>query len=125
MRHISMAWTTAAFKARRKSVTRREWDDNYAKSFKAGEILTVYDRQARFGGKKIGTMRLTQKPYKESEASMPDEDYEAEGFAYLDEHPEEKPKLWQGVNLHKKFENDRLMELECWVIRFEILSVND
>ena len=120
-----MAWTTAAFKARHKSVTRRNWDDGYAKSFQAGDVLAVYDKQARFGGKKIGTMCLTQKPYKESEALMPDEDYEAEGFAYLDEHPEEKPKQWRNVNLHEKFEDDRNWGEICWVIRFEILSVND
>lgn len=123
MRNISFAWTTAALNARRKTVTRREWDDRYAQSFREGELLAAYDRQPRFGGKQIGVIRLTRKPYRESEAVMPDSDYEAEGFAYLDEHPYHKPKQWREVNLKEKFERDRKIGAVCWVVRFEIVSL--
>lgn len=103
-RSISFSWTTPAIRARHKSVTRRDWKDSYARTFKEGEIIIATDRQPRFGGKEIGKIRLTHAPYQESEFDMPDEDYEGEGFAFLDEHPEFKPKRWQGVNLREHFE---------------------
>jgi hypothetical protein len=46
-----MAWMSKPFLANRKSKTRREWSDDYAKRFKEGEVLQVYDRQPRFKGK--------------------------------------------------------------------------
>lgn len=46
MRAISFAWTTPAFKARQKTVTRREWSDGYARSFKAGEVVEALARMA-------------------------------------------------------------------------------
>ncbi len=123
MRYISFAWTTAAFKARRKTVTRRDWKDDYARSFQEGEIVGALDKLWRAGGNAIGSIRLTCAPYKESESLMPDSDYEAEGFAFLDEHPELKPPCWRDVDLRKKFEMDRALGEELWVVRFEIVKV--
>lgn len=123
MKAISFAWTTAAFQARRKTVTRREWKDDYARSFKKNEIVAALNKVYRAGGRRIGLIRLTCDPYKESESLMPDSDYEAEGYAFLDEHPEFKPVQWHDVNLREKFEQDRCLGLEVWVVRFEILSV--
>ncbi len=125
MKSISFTWTSAALRARRKNVTRRQWSEGYARSFQAGEVVAATDRQLRFGGKRIGTLRLTRAPYRESEAQMPDEDYEGEGYAFYDEHPELKPKAWRDINLKEKFEADRMWGEMVWVIRFEILSLEE
>lgn len=81
---ISFAWTTPAIKARRKTVTRREWDPDYAARFTKGDIITGYDRSPRFGGKPICKIRLVETPQRQWSNHIPDTDWEAEGFAYLE-----------------------------------------
>ena len=76
---ISMAWTSKAFLLGRKTVTRRFWSDDYAKRFHKGDIVDVYNKSPRNGGKKIGQLRITVKPYKEMLRDMPDEHFEREG----------------------------------------------
>ena len=88
MKIISFGWTAPAIVARAKTVTRREWDDRYAFRFRHGEIVQAFDRSPRYGGKRIALIRLTEIPYKENLANMPDGDYAAEGFEYLHKHPE-------------------------------------
>ena len=85
MRIISFSWTTPALVARRKTCTRRDWNDDYAKRFQAGELVAGYNRNQRYGGHQIAVVKLTQKPYKEPLCNVPDSDWEAEGFAYLTE----------------------------------------
>jgi hypothetical protein len=72
MRYISFAWTTAAVQAQCKDVTRREWDDDYAARFQKGEVVGALDKLFRAGGKQFGTIRLLEKPYKESESNYRD-----------------------------------------------------
>lgn len=86
IRIISFAWTTAALLAGEKTVSRRDWKDSWAATWHAGDLAAVFDRQPRYGGHQVATIRLTQDPYKESTRDAPDEDYEKEGFAYLSEH---------------------------------------
>lgn len=81
---ISFAWTTPALLADRKTRTRRDWDDNYAKKFKKGILVAAYDRSPRVGGKQIGVIELTEIPYKEATCKAPPEDWEREGLAYLE-----------------------------------------
>lgn len=78
---ISFAYTTPAFLARRKTVTRRDWDDDYARSFMVGRVFSAFDKQPRFGGVRIGRARVVAID-KQPLVQMPDSDYEAEGFAY-------------------------------------------
>ena len=83
---ISFAWTTPAFLARRKTRTRREWSDDYAKRFHVGDIVQAWDHVPRVkGAKKIGELKITGLK-KESISLMPDGDFEKEGFAYLAEN---------------------------------------
>ncbi|UPY80340.1 hypothetical protein FH581_023945 [Leptospira weilii] len=91
MKIISFGYTAAPLLAGRKTITRREWKDEYALKFHPGEIVQAYDKQARFGGKKIGEIRISW-IIKQSPLLMPDSDYEEEGFAWLDENPEFIPK---------------------------------
>jgi hypothetical protein len=119
MKIISYAWTTPAILARRKTCTRRHWNDDYAGRFKAGELLAGYNRNPRFHGNQIAVVQLTMKPYKEPLAHVPDSDWEAEGFAYLTEigatvngkKPQEVWDMWkQSLD-------------EEWVVRFEIVEL--
>ncbi len=76
---ISFAWTTGAFLAGKKTVTRRFWKSEYAAKFHIGDIVDVYDKSPRNGGKKIGHIRLTRDPYKQKLRDMPDDHFEREG----------------------------------------------
>jgi hypothetical protein len=121
--NIIFAYTSFAFVAREKNVTRRDWDEEYAERFYAGTRGIAVNKQLRFGGEKIGTFRLTAKPSYESEAQMPDRDYAGEGFEFLDQYPYLKPKMWANTNLKLKFDEDRRAAEWLWVVRYEILTV--
>ena len=128
MRAISFAWTAPALLAGRKTVTRREWDDRYAATFHAGELVAAYDRQPRFRGVQIATIRLIANPTFEPMAAMPDGDYEGEGWAYFAEHPEQRPKTILGQVVTPAtftrggFEHWRSGGGEMWVIRFDLVE---
>ena len=117
MKRISFVWTVEALRAGRKTVTRRAWKNQYAWTFRKGTLVAAYDRQTRHGGHQVATIRLTADPIKDSTALAPDEDYEAEGFAYMEEHGLKvdglPPKtLWRAWQLYPQF---------LWVIRFELV----
>jgi len=128
-RIISFAWTTAALLAGAKSVTRREWDHEYARRFRAGDVVLAYDRSPRAHGRHVATIQLTQAPTWEALGMMPDSDYEAEGFAWFERHPEELRKLEQrGIYLPVPFARFKKWRQEngaCheWVVRFKLLEV--
>lgn len=123
MNHISFAWTTAALLAGRKEVTRREWKDRHAARFHAGDLVAAYNRNPRNGGHQVATIRLTQDPYQEPFALLPDSDWEGEGFAYLEEVG---AKHWQdGASpreIWDSWKNGDPNEA-WWVIRFELVEV--
>lgn len=110
---ISFSWTTDAFLATRKSVTRRKWTTNYAKRFKVGDICKAYDKQPRFAGKQIGFLKARSLTYEDIE-TMPDEDYENEGFQYMEE---QGLKIW-GKHPRQAFEDWRNEGGMYWVLRF-------
>ena len=126
MKIISFAFTTPAFLAGKKVVTRREWDGRYAASFRKGEVCSAYDKSPRFGGVKVGEIKLTRAPYKERLAEMPDSDYAAEGFFFLHHGPKRHtPPRSSGFR-------DFSFEAFCawretggvvWVVRFRVVSL--
>lgn len=119
---ISFGWTSPAIIARRKNVTRREWDPRYADRFYEGQVCDAWNtspRNVRGNPRKIATIKLTAKPYLEEARLAPDEDWEGEGFAYLTEigrmvHGHTPEAMWRGW----KINNPAL-----WVVRFEIVEV--
>ena len=66
-----------------KTVTRRVWSDAYAnhfiKRFERGLTVPAFDKDRRYGGKQIGELHLTHRPYKEWISQMPVADLVAEG----------------------------------------------
>lgn len=131
MHGLSFVWTSAALVAGRKTVTRRDWDARYAADFHAGDLAAAYDRQPRYGGKPIATIRLTAAPAYEPMAAMPDGDYEGEGHAFYHEHPELLPKTIQRVRVGAQdfdlahFRTWQARDYSMWVVRFELVSVAD
>lgn len=116
MKSVSFAHTTPALLAGRKTVTRREWKERYALSFKEGELLTALDKDRRAGGKPVAVIRLTQAPVWSNE--YPAEDYEAEGFAWM----EDRGLTVMGVSplaLWRRWRKERPF---FWVVRFEVLG---
>lgn len=99
---ISMAWTTSAYLARRKTCTRRMWSDKHLaqwqRAYDKGRLHhDVYDHSPRNGGRQIGRLRLTARPCRQKLADMPESDLEAEGglWSSLDEFIE----LFGGAHL--------------------------
>lgn len=129
MRILSFAYTTPPLVAGAKTVTRREWDDEYAAQFRAGQLVAAYDRSPRFRGRQVAVIRLTAAPTYEPNAAMPDSDYAAEGFEWLHAHPEALPKtLWGKPCTLDDFSRDgferwRRNGGSMWVVRFELVQV--
>lgn len=136
MRIISFSYTTAALLAGAKSCTRRDWNHRYAQTFQAGERMAAYNRSPRFHGDHVATIRLLAKPTFEPLADMPDSDYDAEGFAWLSEHPESWPKTTQGMPAGPVFRHqfsregfnmwrysDEGRAGYMWVVRFALESI--
>lgn len=110
---ISFAWTSESFKAGRKTKTRREWTPEYASRFRIGDLCKAYDKQPRFGGKQIGELIVESLTYEDID-TMPDSDYELEGFAYLEE---QDLKIW-GKDPWKAFEDWRNEGGWYWLLWF-------
>jgi hypothetical protein len=81
MKIISFAWTTDALISGQKTVTRRDWNHDYARSF-TDPLVQAYDKSPRSGGKCVAILRLKSIRH-EFDAEAPDDDYEAEGFEFI------------------------------------------
>lgn len=122
-RIITFAETTPAFVAGAKTVTRREWKPNYAKTFYAGETLQAWDKNPRTRqGHRIGTIRLTHAPDLEWSEAIPAEDYAREGFTYLEERG---LTLFGGKTPREVWDAWHADPLFLWVVRFEVVAVFD
>lgn len=83
MPKISMNRTTSSFVTENKTVTRRHWQPVTIKRFKKDtKFLAV---QRCYGGEALGVGQLTENPFKQSTKDMVAEDYEYEGFEFLDD----------------------------------------
>ncbi len=132
MKIISFAWTTGALLAGHKTVTRRDWNDRYAATFRPGELVQAYDRSPRFNGKPVAVIRILSVT-KEADADAPDSDYDAEGFGwYFDREVE---RAWQDdpgsvpdSEIAEQccphgFDEWRRAGGTSWVVRFELVEV--
>jgi hypothetical protein len=124
---LSFAWTVPPLRADRKTVTRRDWKTKFADRWHAGDIVNAYDRHPRYKGKPIAVVEITSIAA-EAWGDAPDEDYEAEGFAYLEEHPDLIPKSAREAGLPFTFEDYRSYRIWyadtlLYVVRFKLLEV--
>ena len=118
MRIISFAWTTTALLAGCKTVTHREWLQKFAGGWRKGTVAQAYDKSPRFKGVRVGHIELTQDPYQERTCDIPDEDYEAEGFGWM----ERNGHLIRGTRPMIFWEQWRRNPDELWVVRFRLLD---
>lgn len=114
---ISFAWTTDALLAERKKVTRRDWKKEYAARFREGTVQDAYDLLPRVHGKKVGNVKIARAPYPEATRNIPDEDFEGEGFAYMEEHG----LRIQGIPPREFFEAWRQSNQVLFVVRFDLV----
>jgi|SRR3990167_1820424 len=113
---ISFAWTKDAFLNNRKSVTRRSWKEDYAKRFQVGSIHNAYDKSPLYGGKIIGKIKVSAL-YQQNIQYMPKEDYEKEGFKFMEE---KGIKIWN-KEPRKAFDDWKKEDKIYWVLEFEKL----
>lgn len=118
---VSFAETTSALQARRKSVTRREWAENHARKFTAGLRVQAWDKTPRVrGAKRVGTIEIKRAPYREMSDQIPEEDWEGEGFAYMQEHG---LTLFGGMSPREVWDGWHDEPRMLWVVRFELVGV--
>ena len=122
MNIISMAYTTPAWVNQAKTITRRNWNPNYASRFRKDQILRAYSSSPLGGGVPLGEMRLTDVPqFRRTSTASLQEMYEKEGFRFLDMEYQKftgkKELLWDATR--------RWIEADVWVweIPFEITKV--
>lgn len=119
-RIISFAETTPALLAGEKTVTRREWQPQYAARWKAGDEALAYSKNPRAGGKPVARIRLTAAPRLESTATIPPEDWEREGFRYLEGR---NLTLFGGMEPADVWNDWLGRPRDLWVVRFEVIEV--
>lgn len=120
MKIISFARTTAALKARRKSVTRRLWKDSHAARFAPGDLVEAWSAGPHRGGQPVGVIRI-KSVTREPTHTIPDSDWEAEGFAYMEAHGLSVRSDLACAELWAQWRSDRT--LMTYVIRFEVVKV--
>jgi len=118
MKIISFAWTTPSLLARRKTRTRRNWNDKYASRFKVGDLIQAYDKQPRFKGKRIAIIKIIGIK-KQNLSEMTSEDFEKEGFKYFEE---KGLKIWDREP-SDAFNDWAEEDYKVWVIDFEIIKL--
>lgn len=123
---LSFGYTSPALLAGAKSVTRRDWKQQHADRFRPGQIVDAYDRSQRVGGRKIAEIRIAESylPIAYPIATMPDSDYEAEGFRWLYEHYSVPPRSAPFPDFSLgSFRAWRASGAVLYVVRFELVSV--
>lgn len=113
MKIISFAWTTKALLEGKKTQTRRFWNDKYAKTFRAGQLIQAYDKNPRAGGKPVAIIRLTCDAWKQKLQDLTHRQFLAEGGFMYWKHGHEfiDMMLSQG-------KGDKV-----WVLEFELVAV--
>lgn len=127
MKIISFAWTTLALLAGRKTCTCRNWNAEYAKRFKVGDLVQAYDKNPRNGGKCVAVIELTE-VYERPMNWAPPSDYEAEGLQWMEEQnmmvpvTDVKSKVKLPMHPLRFWEAWTEQDYKMWVVRFKVLE---
>lgn len=114
---ISFAHTTDAVIMDRKTETRRQWAMSHAQKFRADQEVDIWDKNPRNGGQRMGSIILTKGPYRENTSKLVfPEDYEAEGFAFMEERGQEI----QGMPPLIFFQRWKVQKLLLFVVEFKL-----
>lgn len=110
--------SVALLKGRKTSV-RVPFASRRSVAFQPGELVPAYDQRPKRGGKPIAMLRITDRPYRMNSADATEEDYEIEGFAYLEEQGqtfghEEPRRYWEAAKAAKA---------DVCVIRFQVVDI--
>lgn len=119
MKEISFAWTSPALVAGIKTVTRRDWQADYARQFGRGDQVRALNRQRRFGGEILGIIELVEDAMLDTR-EMFEEDVQAEGIPWLRERGLLSAKLLE------KWDEMCRWDESCralWVVRFRVVSL--
>lgn len=84
--------------------------------------LIAYDRQPRFGGIKIAVIKLLRPPWLQQLSIMPDTDYYREGFEWIEEHPEYKPRRFREYSMRDVWWEMQMSGGAMWVVEFKIIE---
>ena len=112
---VSFSWTKDSFLANSKSVTRRYWKDSHADKFQAGMIVDAYDKLPYKGGQKIGSIKITKKPFQQYTGLMTELDYKREGLLFM----ETSSLTINGKKPRKFFDDWKNRNDLVWVLEFE------
>jgi len=116
---VSFSWTSSALLAGAKVVTRRDWDPVHAEHYRAGQLVDAWDRLPRVkGAKRIGTIRVSRPPYRQSSDQTTPEDFHREGFAWLQRYGTTDDvvrvsEIWAGWHQHPA---------QLFVLEFDLVS---
>lgn len=134
MKIISFAWTTDALRAGRKTATCRDWSPEYARRFRAGDLVAAYDRQPRFKGRQVGTIRLTHDATHGNWRDILVDPYEQEGFRFYDEqiaagNLDARKAVNRGLHIPDGMTIREWLDRQPgwgeWVIRFDLVEVTE
>lgn len=109
-------------------MTRRDWNPTHAAKFKAGMLVDAWDTSPRMkpyrikkglpAPRKVATIRLTVDPRLERLTDIPPEDWEREGFAYLQPRGIKVDGVSPAV-LYQRWTDSKDL---AWVVRFEVVE---
>lgn len=89
---LSFTWTTPPLLAGVKTMTWRDWTEDYADRVRRAGRVAAWDRLPRAHGHFLGRSLRLLEVTKGTTADMQDSDYEAEGLAWMAANPESCPK---------------------------------
>lgn len=114
MRIISFAWTTPQLLASKKTVTRRRWKEC---RLKPGELVQAWDKQPRFGGKRVAIIRIV-KVSRVPLHCIDAEDMKREGFE--DQNPTEFVGSW--IETYGGFHTQKVWRIEFEMVKKEVMG---
>ena len=127
MPELSLGWTLPALLAGQKTCCRQTWGQRGPGKLRAGSVVPIYAGPPRnVAGRRrriVALIRLAQDPQLEPLATMPDGNYDAEGWRWLHEHPEalRSPRVTAADFSWQAFQRWRARSGSSWVVRFEVL----
>ncbi len=124
MKIISFGWTSEALLAGVKTVTRRDWKPSFVNQWSVGDQAQAWDKNPRAGGKRIGTIEMTEPLTRQPTSSMTAQDYIDEGFEWMEANGLYMPagSPWAGLSPAAAFDVWQGEDVPMWVVRFRVVG---